>query len=106
MLMAALIITEGRAEAKTITLDPLILITLDSQKAFDVVDHIILQDKFYESIPNRALRMIVQNLYKGLTSKIKWKGSISNSFEVKGYVKEEYCPLSSTNCMSTISWQI
>ena len=31
MLMAALI-TEGRAEANTITLDPLILITLDSQK--------------------------------------------------------------------------
>ena len=24
----------------------------------------------------------------------------------KGYVKEEYCPLSSTNCMSTISWKI
>ena len=46
MLMAALIITEGRAEAKTITLYPLILITLDSQKAFDVVDHIILLDKF------------------------------------------------------------
>jgi hypothetical protein len=83
MLMAALIITEGRAEAKTITLDPLILITLDSQEAFDVVDHIILPDKLYESIPNRALWMIVQNLYKGLTSKIKWKGSISNSFEIE-----------------------
>jgi hypothetical protein len=54
MLMAALI-TEGRAEANTITLDPLILITLDSQKAFDVVVHIILLDKCYESIPNRAL---------------------------------------------------
>jgi hypothetical protein len=52
--MAALI-TEGRAEANTITLDPLILITLDSQKAFDVVVHIILLDKCYESIPNRAL---------------------------------------------------
>ena len=61
MLMAALI-TEDRAEANTITLDPLILITLDSQKAFDVVDHIILLDKCYESIPNRALWMIVQNL--------------------------------------------
>jgi hypothetical protein len=48
MLMAALIITESRAEAKTVTLDPLILITLDSQKAFDVVDHIIL-------LENRAL---------------------------------------------------
>ena len=86
---------------------PLILITLDSQKTVDVVDHIILLDKFYESIPSRALWMIVQNLYEGLTSKIKWKDNISNSFEIKhGYVKLEYCPLSSTNYMSTISWKI
>ena len=32
--------------------------------------------------------MIVQNLYKGLTSKIKWKGSISNSFEIKQGIRQ------------------
>jgi hypothetical protein len=32
--------------------------------------------------------MIVQNLYKGLTSKIKGKGSINNSFEIKQGVRQ------------------
>ena len=44
MHMAGFLICEARAEAKYLTIEPLFLVTVDSQKAFDVVDHIIMLD--------------------------------------------------------------
>ena len=49
MLLSALLISESKAECKLLTADPLFLITVDSQKAFDVVNHIIMLDKMYET---------------------------------------------------------
>ena len=54
MLMAGFLICEARAEAKYLTTEPLFLVTVDSQKAFDVVDHIIMLDT-YENIQNHPL---------------------------------------------------
>ncbi|CAC5420489.1 unnamed protein product [Mytilus coruscus] len=65
MLMASLIITEARAEVKLVTMEPLFLITVDSQKAFDVVDHIILLDALYDHTQKHPLWSIVKNLYSG-----------------------------------------
>ena len=47
------------------------LITVDSQKAFDVVNHIIMLDKMYETGVHPTLWTIVKDFYDGLTSKIK-----------------------------------
>ena len=43
-VMSALIVSEARAEAKLNPCAPLFLMTMDSQKAFDVVNHTILLD--------------------------------------------------------------
>ena len=88
MLLAALIICESRIETKTLTFESLFLITLDSQKAFDVVDHIIMLDKFYEASTNLTLWSIVKDLYSGLTSKVKWMNSLSDSFDIKQGVRQ------------------
>ncbi|CAC5356193.1 unnamed protein product [Mytilus coruscus] len=88
MLMASLIITEARAEVKLVTMEPLFLITVDSQKAFDVVDHIILLDALYDHTQNHPLWSIVKNLYSGLVSRVKWKGTISDSFNIHQGVRQ------------------
>ena len=82
MLIAVFLICEARAEAKYLTIEPLFLVTVDSQKAFDVVDHIIMLDTYYENIQNHPLWSVVKNLYTGLVSKVKWKGNTSNSFQI------------------------
>ena len=63
--------------------DPLFLITVESQKAFDVINHIIMLDKMYETGVHPTLWTIVKDFYDGLTSKIKWCGDISESFPIK-----------------------
>ena len=45
-VMSALIISEARAEVKMNNSAPLFLVTLDSPKAFDVVNHVILLENF------------------------------------------------------------
>ncbi len=47
--------------------DPLFLITVDSQKAFDVINHIIMLDKMYETGVHPTLWTIVKDFYDGLT---------------------------------------
>ena len=82
MLMVGFLFSETRGEAKYLTIEPLFLVTVDSQKAFDVVDHIIMLDTYYENIQNHPLWSVVNKLYTGLVSKVKWKGNTSNSFQI------------------------
>ncbi|CAC5359229.1 unnamed protein product [Mytilus coruscus] len=86
--MARLIITEARAEVKHLTIEPLYLITVDSQKAFDVVDHIIMLDELHEHTQNHSMWTVVKNLYSGLVSKVKWKGNIGDSFQIHQEVRQ------------------
>ena len=88
MLMAGFLICDTRAEAKYLTIEPLLLVTVDSQKAFDVVDHIIMLDTYYENIQNHPLWSVVKKLYTGLVSKVKWKGNTSNSFKIHQAVRQ------------------
>ena len=70
MLLSALLISESKAECILLTADPLFPITVDSQKAFDVVNHIIMLDKMYETGVHPTLWTIVKDFYDGLTSQI------------------------------------
>ena len=81
-IMSALIVSEARAEVKVNSCAPLFLVTLDSRKAFDVVNHIIMLDKLYESGIHPTLWTIVKDLYTGLTSKVKWIGELSKEFNI------------------------
>ena len=71
-VMSALIVSEARAEVKMNSCAPLFLVTLDSRKAFDVVNHIIMLHKLYEAGIHPAIWTITKDLYKGLSSKVEW----------------------------------
>ena len=72
---------------------PLPLMTLDSQKAFDVVNHTILLDNLYEEGIQPSLWTIVKDLYSGPSSKVNWIGDLSESFVYnKESGKEPYFP--------------
>lgn len=86
--MSALIISEARAETTMNPTAPLFLMTLDSQKAFDVVSHTILLDKLYEAGVHPSLWTIVKDMYSGLTSKVKWTGELSGSFKIQQGVRQ------------------
>ena len=80
--MAALMVSEASIDAKE-TKTPLFLATLDSQKAFDVVNHEILLDKLYHAGSNLSVWKLVKEMYQGLSAKVKWKGMYSESFQIK-----------------------
>ena len=79
--MTSLILSEAEEDAR-MREKPLYIATLDTQKAFDVVDHNVLLNKLYEEGLNRKLWLIVRELYWGLTAKIKWESCLSDSFKV------------------------
>ncbi|MCG7878106.1 MAG: reverse transcriptase family protein, partial [Candidatus Thiodiazotropha endolucinida] len=87
-IMSALIVSEARAETKLKTDAPLFLVTLDSRKAFDVVNHVILLDKLYDTGVHPTLWSIVNDMYKGLTSRVKWQGQFSNRFNILQGVRQ------------------
>ncbi|CAC5419637.1 unnamed protein product [Mytilus coruscus] len=88
MLIAAFLVTECKSESKHVTLKPLYMIAVDSQTAFDVVSHIILLDKLYECGIHPKLWSIVKDLYTDMSSKIKWKGEISDKFPIQQGVRQ------------------
>lgn len=87
-LMAAMLVSEARAEVKANTKAPLFLVTLDSRKAFDVVSHVILLDKLFESGVQPALWTLLRNMYTGLTSSVKWLGEIGPKFGINQGVRQ------------------
>ena len=85
--MAALLLSEADCDSKS-QRKPLYLATLDTKKAFDVVDHTILLNIIYEQGVNKKIWLIIQNLYSGLTAKIKWKNEIGESFKILQGVRQ------------------
>ncbi|MES9903493.1 MAG: reverse transcriptase domain-containing protein [Sedimenticola sp.] len=87
--MASLLISEAKAEIKNRSVPTSIyLATLDAQKAFDVVDHVILLDKLYNQSIHPDLWLIVKNMYEGLTTRVKWAGELSGSFAIGQGVRQ------------------
>ena len=85
--MAALLLSEADCDSKS-QRKQLYLATLDTKKAFDVVDHTILLNNIYEQEVNKKIWLIIQNLYSGLTAKIKWKNEIGESFKILQGVRQ------------------
>ena len=58
----------------------LFLVTLDAQKAFDRVHHEILFNKIYHDGIQGDLWLLIQNMYREVTVKVKWNNSLSEQF--------------------------
>ncbi|CAC5425418.1 unnamed protein product [Mytilus coruscus] len=85
-LIASLIISECKCERKN---NSLYLATVDVQSAFDVVQHLILHDKMLDRNIHPDLWLVIKDLYSGLTSKVKWQGELSDSFNILQGVRQD-----------------
>ena len=73
--MAALLLSDADCDSKS-QRKTLYLAMLDTKTAFDFVVHTILLNNIYAQGVNKNICLIIQNLYSGLTTKIKWKNEI------------------------------
>ena len=84
---SALIISECQLESKA-TKTPLFFITLDTRKAFDVVNHqILLRNLFFDGIENCEW-LLIKNMYEDATSIVKWEGIQYKPIEIKQGVRQ------------------
>ena len=86
-IMASLLISEAKCEKKKNSKGINIGI-LDVQSAFDVVQHKIMLDKLIDQSIHPTLWLIIKDLYSGLTSKVKWAGELSESFDILQGVRQ------------------
>lgn len=80
--MASLLCTEAIAEA-TDNKVPVFMAALDSQKAFDVVDHQILKEKLFSQTPAPKLWQVEAELLDGLTATVRMDGAFSRDFPIR-----------------------
>ena len=73
--MAALLLSDADCDSKS-QRKSLYLAMLDTKKTFDFMVHTILLNNIYAQGVNKNIWLIIQNLYSGLTTKIKWKNEI------------------------------
>ena len=85
-IMAALIVSEVILQAKQ-QKSNLYLVTLDSQKAFDVVHHFLLLEKLYYEVPPEIWK-VIQDLYSDMSSQVKWNEFTSKNFNIKQGVRQ------------------
>ena len=86
-LMSSLIISESKCEQKYLK-EPLIIGVMDVKSAFDVVQHTIMLDKLLDIEKHPTIWLLIKNMYEGLTTKVKWMGGLSDSFQVKQGVRQ------------------
>ena len=80
-LSAALIVSELENEAKD-NKKELFIATLDARKAFDVVCHASLLRKLHLQQIDKDIWCIIKDWYDGATSQVKWKGVLSEPFDL------------------------
>ncbi|CAC5370461.1 unnamed protein product [Mytilus coruscus] len=85
-LFASLIISECKCEISNAL--SLYLATVDVQSAFDVVQHTILLDKLLDRGTHPDIWLLIKDFYSGLTSKVKWQGEFSESFNIQQGVRQ------------------
>ena len=76
----ALLLSEALAEKKDLK-QPAYVLFLDASKAFDVVYHNGMLNSLHDLHITGDLWMILNNAYEGITSTLKWKGTITQPFE-------------------------
>ena len=86
-LNAAFILSECILEAANSKHD-LLLTTLDTQKAFDVVDQNSLLRKLYLDGIHGDDWLLLRNLYSDCSSRIKWAGSLSHPINIYQGVRQ------------------
>jgi hypothetical protein len=57
---------------------PFYLATLDAEKAFDTVHHEILFNKNFHDGINGDMWILLRNVYRDMSVKVKWKGATSS----------------------------
>ena len=85
--MAALLFSEAQVvsfESKS----NLFACTLDARKAFDVVQHSLLFPKVLSEGTDPETVHLIKEMYTGMHGRVKWKGTISNSFSISQGVKQ------------------
>ncbi|CAC5357155.1 unnamed protein product [Mytilus coruscus] len=80
-LCAAFLTSEAIEESKKLKI-LMILITLDAEKAFDKLKHEILFNKLYHYGIKGKLWILLRNLYKGMSIKVKWEGQCTEDVMV------------------------
>ncbi|CAC5368796.1 unnamed protein product [Mytilus coruscus] len=78
-LNAAFIVTQCVDYYKEILVQ-LVLLTLDNQKAFDKLNHEILFNKLYHDFIIGNTWILLKNMYKNVTVKVKWDNTMSQQF--------------------------
>ncbi len=86
-IMAALLVSEIQIDAKEND-KPLYLVFRDVKKAFDVVNHDILFNKLYHLGIDLNILNILIDMYRNLEAKVRWKGTLSDSFHVGQGVRQ------------------
>ena len=81
-IMASLLISEAKCEKIKKNSKGINIGILDVQSAFNVVQHKIVLDKLIDQSIHPTLWLIIKDLYSGLTSKVKWAGELSESFDI------------------------
>lgn len=78
-LNAVFIVSEASQVNKELTNDR-VLLTLDAQKVFNKVHNEILFNKIYHDAITGNVWLLMRNLYRDVTVKVKWNNSTSESF--------------------------
>ena len=87
-LISFLPVTECQLETKA-NKQMMLLTTLDTQKAFDVVHHEILLNKLCIDGIRGKDWLLLKNLYSNLTSVVSWRGSNSRSLPLNQGVRQD-----------------
>jgi hypothetical protein len=67
---------------------PTIIGMIDAKSAFDVVRHANLIRRLYHYGVSKQCILMIDNLYRNATTKIKWKGEFSEGFKIEQGVRQ------------------
>jgi hypothetical protein len=86
-LIAGLLMSVAKYEVAQVQ-KTLFIGLFDIQSAVEAVQHIILMDKLFDKQIPLGLWCIIDDMYSGLTTRVKWKGELSNTYLVLQGVRQ------------------